>query len=50
MDRPTALGLSCTILALIGYGVGILEAYPGRSLTVAGVLVGGTLLAVGGGQ
>lgn len=48
MDRVTAAGVLCTGLALAGYAAGLATPYPGRGLTLAGVLVGLTLLLVGG--
>lgn len=50
MNRPTLLGAVCTGLSLVGYVLGVLAPYVGRSLTVTGVLVGLTLIAVGGGR
>jgi len=48
MDRVTWLGVACTGLGLVGYLVGVLTPYPGRELTIVAVLVGVTLLSVGG--
>lgn len=48
MDRLVLLGAGCTALALLGYVVGVLVPYPGRALSIAGVMVGITILSVGG--
>lgn len=47
--RPTvgAAGLVLTVLGLLGYGAGILAAYPGRAFSVTAVMLGITLLAIG---
>jgi hypothetical protein len=50
MNRPTLLGALCTGFSLVGYLLGVLEPYGGRSLTLSGLLVGLTLIAVGGGR
>lgn len=42
-----ALGGLLTLLGLGGYVGGVLAAYPGRSFSVTGVMVGVTLLAIG---
>lgn len=42
-----ALGGVLTMLGVVGYVAGILAVYPGRAFSVAGVMVGLTLLAVG---
>lgn len=43
MDRVSAAGIATTA----GYAVGVLAPYPGRSATLAGVIVGLTPGAVG---
>lgn len=48
MDRVRAAGVAMTALAAAGYVLGVLAPYPGRSATIAGVMVGLTLWAVGG--
>lgn len=48
MDRVTAAGAGLTLLAVVGYLVATVVPYPGRSATLPGVMVGLTLLAVGG--
>ena len=51
--RPNASllgGVVLVVFGTIGYVVGVVAAYPGRSLSIAGVMVGISLLAVGGGR
>ncbi|WP_435197233.1 hypothetical protein [Natronomonas sp. EA1] len=47
MDRTALAGLLITPLALAGYVIGATYAYPGRALTLPGLMVGATLLALG---
>lgn len=47
MDRVSAAGIATAGLAAAGYAVGVLAPYPGRSITLTGVIVGLTLWAVG---
>jgi hypothetical protein len=47
MDRVRTVGAATTFLALVGYVVGVYAPYPGRGLTVTGLMVGLTLWAVG---
>jgi hypothetical protein len=49
MNRERTAGTVLTGLSLLGYGVGVVAAYPGRSVTIVGVMVGVTLVAVGTG-
>jgi hypothetical protein len=49
MDRVAAVGVALTLLGLAGYAAGIATPYPGRAFAVTGVMVGLTLVAVGGG-
>jgi hypothetical protein len=55
MNRTLIGGIGLTALGLAGYllGVagdaGLVDPYPGRAFSVTGVMVGITLLAVGGG-
>jgi len=44
------IGLLLTILSLVGYGAGLFGPYPGRALSLTGVMVGLALLSVGGGR
>jgi hypothetical protein len=48
MDRVVVAGLALTVLGLLGYVAGVLAPYPGRAFSVTGVMVGLTLVAVGG--
>lgn len=49
MDRTVLLGAGCTIVGVTGYLVGLTQPYVGRELSLIAVLVGITLVAVGGG-
>lgn len=46
MNGVLLAGLGITVVALVGYVVGVIAPYPGRSFTVAGVMLGVTLLAI----
>lgn len=47
MERTFVLGVVLTVGGLVGYGVGVSAAYPGRELSLVGIMVGITLTAVG---
>lgn len=47
MDRIRVLGAATTFAALVGYAVGVYAPYPGRGLTITGLMVGITLWAAG---
>lgn len=47
MQRLALVGCVCTGLALVGYAVGAATPYPGRELTLVGVMVGTSLVFVG---
>lgn len=47
MNRLLVIGLVCTTVGLVGYTVGIVVAYPGRSFSVSLSMIGVTLLAIG---
>ncbi|MEF8840498.1 MAG: hypothetical protein V5A62_02575 [Haloarculaceae archaeon] len=49
-NAPLAAGLALIVLGTLGYVVGVVAAYPGRSFAVTGAMVGTALLAVGGGR
>jgi hypothetical protein len=49
MQETRLLGGLVTALGLGGYAVGVAVAYPGRALSVAAVMFGLALAAVGGG-
>jgi hypothetical protein len=46
-DAVTLAGAGLTLLSTVGYAVAMVAPYPGRSLTLPGLMVGLTLLAVG---
>jgi len=48
MHLTRALGGLITVAAVAGYAVGVYAAYPGRALTLTGMMVGITLVAIGG--
>ncbi|WP_336021796.1 hypothetical protein [Halobellus salinisoli] len=47
MHRTRAVGLGITAFALVGYAIGVVAAYPGRSVSLVGLMVGVTLYAIG---
>lgn len=47
MDSVTLAGAGLTLLSTVGYAIGTVAQYPGRALTLTGVMVGLSLLAVG---
>ena len=50
MRRTRTFGIGLTALAVLGYAIGVAAPYPGRSSTIVGVMVGVTLLSIGGGE
>lgn len=50
MDRLRAAGLVCTAAGLVAYVAATAVTYPGRAFSVTAVMVGATLLAIGGGR
>jgi hypothetical protein len=48
MQRLQAFGIALSVLGLVGYLVGVAAAYPGRAFSIAGIMVGITLFAMGG--
>jgi hypothetical protein len=48
MNRVRVAGVAVTTLAVVGYVVGVLAPYPGRAVTLTGVMVGLALWAAGG--
>jgi hypothetical protein len=46
-DAVTLAGAGLTLLSTAGYAVATVAPYPGRAVTLPGVMVGLTLLAVG---
>ncbi|MFC6836023.1 hypothetical protein [Halomarina ordinaria] len=49
MHPSRTAGVALTALALCGYGIGAVAAYPGRWLTIPGVMVGVSLVVMGDG-
>lgn len=49
MRRLRAAGAALTLVGVAGYAAGVAAAFPGRSLSVPAVMVGLTLVAIGGG-
>lgn len=47
MDWRYPVGTLLTVLSVAGYALGTVVAYPGRSFTITGVIVGLALLAIG---
>lgn len=47
MQPVALLGAACTALALVGYAIALVAPYPGRAVTLTGMMAGVTLLAVG---
>lgn len=47
MDSLRTAGIALTVLGVVGYAVGTVEAYPGRSASIVGVMVGVTLYSIG---
>ncbi|CCQ32164.1 hypothetical protein HLRTI_002777 [Halorhabdus tiamatea SARL4B] len=45
--RLLAVGVVLSLLGLGGYVAGVVVAYPGRSFTIAVVMIGLTLVAIG---
>ncbi|WP_276301005.1 hypothetical protein [Halorussus lipolyticus] len=50
MNTALVLGGALTLAGLGGYLAGVVAPYPGRAFSVAGVMVGITLLAIGRGS
>ncbi|MEF8786007.1 MAG: hypothetical protein V5A45_08750 [Haloarculaceae archaeon] len=50
MNRLRVLGGGLSLLALAGYSLGIVVEYPGRAFTITLLMVGVTLVAVGGSE
>lgn len=47
MDRLLAAGAVALGVGSVGYGVGVFVPYPGRSFSLAALMVGLTLVVVG---
>lgn len=50
MNRLAVAGIGCLGLALVGYALGTVEPYPGRELSLVGVMTGFSLFFVGRGR
>lgn len=50
LNAPLLVGAGLVVLGTLGYAVGVVVAYPGRSFAVTGAMVGIALLAVGSGR
>jgi hypothetical protein len=48
MNHVQTVGAALTVAGLVGYAIGVLAPYPGRGFSLTGVMVGITLLSVGG--
>ncbi|MGQ5518001.1 hypothetical protein [Halococcus saccharolyticus] len=47
MNRVLGTGMGLTVLGLFGYMVGVLSPYPGRAVSITGVMAGVTLTVIG---
>ncbi|MFB6152848.1 MAG: hypothetical protein ABEJ27_01210 [Halodesulfurarchaeum sp.] len=47
-NQLRVLGLVLTVLSAVGYAAGVLVSYPGRALSVTGIMVGITVWAIAG--
>jgi hypothetical protein len=50
MQALALAGLGCTLLALVGFAAGTVTAYPGRELSMVGLMAGLALFFVGRGE
>ncbi|MFC7177409.1 hypothetical protein [Halosegnis marinus] len=50
MQPLALLGGVCTLLALVGYAAGVAAPYPGRELTLVGLMAGASLFFLGRGS
>lgn len=50
MNRLRAAGVLLVVLALVGYFVGVVVPYPGRSFALTGLMVGIAIVATSGGS
>jgi len=48
MNAPFAVGAALTVVGVAAYVVGVARPFPGRSFSVAAVMIGVSLLAVSG--
>lgn len=47
MNTEFAVGVAVTVIGFVGYVAGVTVSYPGRSFSLAALMVGLTLAAVG---
>lgn len=47
MNRALAAGLAATVLGLLGYGLGVFVAYPGRAFSLTVLMFGVALALIG---
>lgn len=47
MRRTFIAGVGVTAAGLVGYAAGVAAAYPGRELSLVGIMIGITLTSVG---
>jgi hypothetical protein len=47
MNRVLSAGVVLVALGLTGYGIGVFAPYPGRALSITGVIAGVTLSVIG---
>lgn len=47
MNTVSAVGLALAVGGVVGYLAGVVAPYPGRALSLAALMTGVTLLAVG---
>lgn len=50
LNAPLLVGAGLVLSGTLGYAVGVVAAYPGRSFAVTGAMVGIALLVVGVGR
>jgi hypothetical protein len=48
MNQTRTLGAALSAAGIAGYVIGVFVPYPGRAFSVTGVMVGLTLLTIGG--
>lgn len=47
MPNTRRIGIGLTALSVLGYAIGVAAAYPDRSASITGMMVGITLYAIG---
>lgn len=46
MEQRFTVGVVLTLLGLLGYSLGVVASYPGRSFSITALMVGVTLVAI----